>query len=152
MEENLYCRDIQAQHLEQIKDWIECIAAGKEPEAEEALKKLNAFTGKQYDKEDFLEYWGWTDLHSLAQSIVQKPPHRLHGISLEQATELVCRIQNALCSGEEKQMTYYMQLLQESLPGADVLAVLNLEESAESIAKELLQSAQAVILLRHSRQ
>lgn len=131
--------------LETAKTLIDSIANG-EGDTEKALNELGKITGKQHNQTEFAEYWGWTDLDTIAQQALMEPPC-VRDLTRDELIEIISITREAMTDSDSK-MTYYMELLHKSLPLADVLEYIMRSDDCEKIADEMLLAArQGVILL-----
>ena len=58
---------IDEQKLEFVQELIDSIAEKVDEDCRGELNRLNGITGKEHTAVEFAEYWGWTDLESLAR-------------------------------------------------------------------------------------
>lgn len=131
--------------LETAKTLIDSIANG-EGDTEKALNELGKITGKQHSQTEFAEYWGWTDLDTIAQQALMEPPC-VRDLTRDELIEIISITREAMTDSDSK-MTYYMELLHKSLPLADVLKYIMSPDDCEKIADDMLLAArQGVILL-----
>ena len=131
--------------LETAKTLIDSIANG-EGDTEKALNELGKITGKQHSQTEFAEYWGWTDLDTIAQQALMEPPC-VRDLTRDELIEIISITREAMTDSDSI-MTYYMELLHKSLPLADVLEYIMRSEDCEKIADDMLLAArQGVILL-----
>ena len=131
--------------LETAKTLIDSIANG-EGDIEKALNELGKITGKQHNQTEFAEYWGWTDLDTIAQQALMEPPC-VRDLTRDELIEIISITREAMTDSDSK-MTYYMELLHKSLPLADVLEYIMRSDDCEKIADDMLLAArQGVILL-----
>lgn len=131
--------------LETAKTLIDSIANG-EGDIEKALNELGKITGKQHSQTEFAEYWGWTDLDTIAQQALMEPPC-VRDLTRDELIEIISITREAMTDSDSK-MTYYMELLHKSLPLADVLEYIMRSDDCEKIADDMLLAArQGVILL-----
>lgn len=131
--------------LETAKTLIDSIANG-EGDTEKALNELGKITGKQHSQMEFAEYWGWTDLDTIAQQALMEPPC-VRDLTRDELIEIISITREAMTDSDSK-MTYYMELLHKSLPLADVLEYIMRSDDCEKIADDMLLAArQGVILL-----
>ncbi len=131
--------------LETAKTLIDSIANG-EGDIEKALNELGKITGKQHSQTEFAEYWGWTDLDTIAQQAFMEPPC-VRDLTRDELIEIISITREAMTDSDSK-MTYYMELLHKSLPLADVLEYIMRSDDCEKIADDMLLAArQGVILL-----
>lgn len=131
--------------LETAKTLIDSIANG-EGDTEKALNELGKITGKRHSQTEFAEYWGWTDLDTIAQQALMEPPC-VRDLTRDELIEIISITREAMTDSDSK-MTYYMELLHKSLPLADVLEYIMRSDDCEKIADDMLLAArQGVILL-----
>lgn len=131
--------------LETAKTLIDSIANG-EGDIEKALNELGKITGKQHSQTEFAEYWGWTDLDTIAQQALMEPPC-VRDLTRDELIEIISITREAMTDSDSI-MTYYMELLHKSLPLADVLEYIMRSDDCEKIADDMLLAArQGVILL-----
>lgn len=131
--------------LETAKTLIDSIANG-EGDTEKALNELGKITGKQHSQTEFAEYWGWTDLDTIAQQALMEPPC-VRDLTRDELIEIISITREAMTDSDSI-MTYYMELLHKSLPLADVLEYIMRSDDCEKIADDMLLAArQGVILL-----
>ncbi len=131
--------------LESVKTLIDLVANG-EGNMETALNELGKITGKQHSQTEFAEYWGWTDLDTIAQQALMEPPC-VRDLTRDELIEIISITREAMTDSDSI-MTYYMELLHKSLPLADVLEYIMRSDDCEKIADEMLLAArQGVILL-----
>lgn len=90
---------------------------------------------------EFLEYWSWTDLDTLARLTLAPEPPCVPDLTWEETLELVRRIQNCSVTGQEWAMRYDLQLLRRSLSLPNVMDFVASGEDVEVIAEKLLQAA-----------
>ena len=107
----------------------------------EELAALSALTGKLHDEMEFLEYWSWTDLDTLARLTLAPEPPCVPDLSREELVELVEIIQHCSVTGREWAMRYYTALLRRSLSLPNVMDFVASGEDVEVIAEKLLQAA-----------
>lgn len=61
--------------IDKVSKVIDMIANNADKDCGNELNELQSLTGKQHSVEEFAEYWGWTDLHSLAGiTLMPEPP------------------------------------------------------------------------------
>lgn len=131
--------------LESVKTLIDLVANG-EGNMETALNELGKITRKQHSQTEFAEYWGWTDLDTIAQQALMEPPC-VRDLTRDELIEIISITREAMTDSDSI-MTYYMELLHKSLPLADVLEYIMRSDDCEKIADEMLLAArQGVILL-----
>lgn len=134
--------------IEQAKDFIEQITSGEADEetVNAALAELGKITGRQHSQTEFAEYWGWTDLDSIAEQAFVEPPF-VSDLTREELTEIIAIIKKATINCEDNRMMYYEELLHKSLPLTDVFSYIDLEEEDVKIADKMLAAAKSNVIL-----
>ena len=128
--------------LDEAEALIASIAAREPGTAAAELEALSALTGKLHSEVEFLEYWSWTDLDTLARLTLAPEPPCVPDLTWEEgALELVRRIQICSVTGQEWAMLYDLQLLRRSLSLPNVMDFVASGEDVEVIAEKLLQAA-----------
>ena len=148
MRKELEYRRVDADKIEQAKDLIEQIASGEEDEqtVNAALTELGRITGIQHNLAEFAEYWGWTDLDSVAEQAFVDSPF-VNDLTREELIEIIAIIKTATIDCEDSKMTYYVELLHRSLPLTDVFSYIDLEEDDAKIADKMLAAAKSNVIL-----
>lgn len=144
MREVLRYPDIEEGKLEAVKEQIVRIAEGKDCAG--ALRQLQEMTGRAYAAEALAEYWGWTDLDTLARKALMPEPPRAPDLTWEELTELIELIQKQLTTGEDAQADYYIELLHKSLSLPDVADIILSGEDAAAAAERMLQKAAHTVI------
>lgn len=68
---------INENDIDKVSKVIDIIANNLDKDCRNELNELQSLTGKSHSVEEFAEYWGWTDLHSLARiTLMLEPLHR----------------------------------------------------------------------------
>ena len=127
--------------LDEAEALIASIAAREPGTAAAELEALSALTGKLHSEVEFLEYWSWTDLDTLARLTLAPEPPCIPDLSREELVELVEIIQHCSVTGREWAMRYYTALLRRSLSLPNVMDFVASGEDVEVIAEKLLQAA-----------
>lgn len=146
MREVLNYPQIDAQKLELAKKLIEEIAANPADDGSYELRELNRITGKQYSARHFYEYWGWTDLDTLAENALIPEPPCVRDLSREEMKEIVSIIKKALLAPDDNNAKYYMELLHKSLPLSDVVGYIRLEQDEETIVANMLRASSDLVI------
>ncbi len=146
MREVLNYPQIDAQKLELAKKLIEEIAANPADDGSYELRELNRITGKQYSARHFYEYWGWTDLDTLAENALIPEPPCVRDLSREEMKEIVSIIKKALLALDDNNAKYYMELLHKSLPLSDVVGYIRLEQDEETIVANMLRASSDLVI------
>ena len=87
--------------LDEAEALIASIAAREPGTAAAELEALSALTGKLHSEVEFLEYWSWTDLDTLARLTLAPEPPCVPDLTWEETLELVRRIQNCSVTGTD---------------------------------------------------
>lgn len=146
MRDILNLPQIDASKLEAVKQLIDEIAEEVEDCAEK-LQELEKITGKQHEAMEFAEYWGWTDLDTLAEITLMPQPPIIRDLTLEEVTELVEIISNGYMEGEDAKAEYYEEVLHRSLPLPDVVDYVMSDGTAAQIAERMMQAAKSSVIL-----
>lgn len=148
MRKELEYHRVDADKIEQVKDLVEQIASGEEDEetVNAALDELGKITGKQHSQTEFAEYWGWTDLDSIAEQAFADSPF-VNDLTREELIEIIAIMKEATINCEDSKMVYYEELLHKSLPLTDVFAYIDLEEDDAQIADKMLAAAKENVIL-----
>lgn len=146
MRKELEFPTINEENMELVKELIDTVADGLPPERQAALEELSALTGKEHDKSEFMEYWGWTELDTLAQQVLCPEPPVVKDLTKQELVEIIPLIQQSFMNGEEAVANYYAKLLRKSLPLTDVLNYVMRDDKPEVIAENMLQAASSGVI------
>ena len=148
MRKELEYHKADASKIEQAKELIEQIGSGEEDEetVEAALTKLGKLTGKRHSQTEFAEYWGWTDLDSIAEQAFVYSPF-VSDLTREELIEIIAILKKTMVNCEDSKMMFYEELLHRSLPLTDVSSYIKLEEDDAKIADEMLAAAKNNVIL-----
>ena len=147
MREILNYPQIDRKKLDKVKKLIESIA---EPTGDcgHDLSELSCITGKNHTQMEFVEYWGWTDLDTLAEKTLIPEPPCVRDLTQDEIKEIVSIVKKCIVSLDDNKAEYYMELLHKSLPLTDVERYIRLEEDEETIVNNMLiASSSSVIAL-----
>lgn len=148
MREALIYPQIDSCKLETVKKLIESISENPNGDDSRELLELNHITGKEHSAMEFYEYWGWTDLDTVAKLALTPQPPCIRDLSRDELKEMVSIIKLCLISGEDDKAEYYMELLHKSLPLADVLGHIMSGGDEDTIVDNMVQgSSDSVIAL-----
>lgn len=148
MREVLNYPQIDTSKMETVKKLIENIAKKTDGDDSRELMELNRITGKTHSAMEFFEYWGWTDLDTVAEMALTAEPPCIRDLSRDEVKEVVSIIKPCLISGEDSKAEYYMELLHKSLALTDVLRYIRFDEDEETIADNMIRaSSESVIAL-----
>lgn len=131
--------------LEYAKDLIEQIAE-QEGDVEVALAELNKLTGGEHAATEFAEYWGWTDLDSIAEQAFVDAPF-VNDLTKEELIEIIAILKETFVSCEDNKSLFYEELLHRSLPLTDVQSYILLEEDNDKIAENMLSAAKSNVIM-----
>ncbi len=146
MREILNYPQIDGQKLDLVKKLIEEIAGSPAGDGSHELSELNRITGKQHSAMHFYEYWGWTELDSLAENALIPEPPCIRDLSRDEMKEIVLIIKDSLVSPDDNKAEYYMELLHKSLPLSDVQRHIRLEEDEETIVDNMLRASSGSVI------
>lgn len=146
MRDILNLPQMDASKLEIVKQLIDEIAEEVEDCAEK-LQALEKITGKQHDAMEFAEYWGWTDLDTLAEITLMPQPPIIRDLTLEEVTELVEIVGKGYMEGKDAEAGYYEEVLHRSLSLPDVVDYVMSDGTAAQIAERMMQAAKSSVIL-----
>ena len=89
------------EHIDRACDLMEKGADKQSPKLRETEERLRKLTNRPYlDVKEFREYWGWTSLDDLAETLLMPEPEK-SGMSVEEIAEVVTKICNVKYSESE---------------------------------------------------
>ncbi|MCC2879801.1 hypothetical protein LK536_26475 [Lachnoclostridium pacaense] len=142
MREILNYPPIEKTELETVKALMNRIAeATSDENCSRELSELNRITGKLHEAIEFAEYWGWTDLDTLAEKVLTAEPPYINDLTKDDIAEIVSMTKTCLLSGEDNKADYYMELLHKSLPLTDVMRYIMSEKDEETIVNDMIKAA-----------
>ncbi|MDE7222240.1 MAG: hypothetical protein K2O34_00485 [Acetatifactor sp.] len=148
MREVLNYPQIDTSKIETVKKLIEHIVENPDGDDSRELTELKHITGKIHSAEEFFEYWGWTDLDTVARLALTPKPPCIRDLSRDEVKDMVSIIKSCLISGEDSKAEYYIELLHKSLPLADVMNRIMSDEDEDRITDNLLRaSSESIIAL-----
>ncbi len=124
---------------------IDSVADNSDKNVNSKLNELNRITGKKYTGIEFAEYWGWTDLNTLAEKVLIPEPPCVRDLTKGEIKEIVTIIKASFISDDNK-AEYYMELLHKSLSLPDVLKYIRLEDDEETITNNLLLASSSSVI------
>lgn len=95
----------------------------------------------------FAEYWGWTELDSLARITLTPEPPYVSDLDRAELEIIIGIIRESLISGEDDKRGYYEELLHKSMSIPDVMSYIMSEQDEKTIADRMLSAKDNVILL-----
>lgn len=137
---------IESEKLDKVKNLIDFVAENPNRDVGSELQELNRITGKIHVGSEFAEYWGATDLDTMARKALTPEPPCVRDLKRNEIIEIVSIIKSSLISDDNK-AEYYIGLLHKSLSLPDVLKYIRFEDSDETIADNLLLSSQNSVIL-----
>ncbi len=146
MREELVYPEIETENFEIVKNLIDYIAESTDVDFEAEIKKLEHITGKRHEPNEFLEYWGWTDLDSLVEKTLMPEPPCVKDLTEKEVTEIVLIIKECLVTVEDNKAEYYIELLHKSLPLPNVIEFIMQDIKAEKIAQNMLSVARSSVI------
>lgn len=146
MREILNYPQVDIEKIDSVKNLIDSIAEHPNGNISYELNELSRITGKTHTGMEFAEYWGWTDLNTLAEkSLVPEPPC-VRNLTKDEIKEIVSIIKSAIISDENK-ADYYMELLHKSLPLPNVFEYIRLEDDEETITNNLIRASSSSVIV-----
>ena len=97
--------------------------------------------------EEFAEYWGWTDLESLARTTTTPEPPCVRDLEKDEIETIIEIIRESLIKGEDDKGNYYAELLHKSMSIPNVMGYIMSDQDTKTIANQMMSSANNVILL-----
>ncbi len=138
---------INENDLGKVAELIEVIADNLDKDCSTELKELQNLTGKTHEYEEFAEYWGWTDLNSLARITLTPEPPLVRDLERDELETIIEIIKESYINGEDDKGRYYEELLHKSLSIPDVMSSIMSNEDVKTIAGKMLSTPSNVILL-----
>ena len=123
------------------------IANNLDKDCTNELNELQSLTGKSHSVEEFAEYWGWTDLDSLAKITLMPEPPRVSDLDRSELEIIIGIIKESFLSGEDGKGEYYIELLHKSMSVPDVMNYIMSGQDVQAIADKILSAKNNVILL-----
>ena len=138
---------INEENIEKVPDLIDIIADNLDLDCSEELNALQELTGKIHTPEEFAEYWGWTDLESLARTTTTPEPPCVRDLEKDEIETIIEIIRESLIKGEDDKGNYYAELLHKSMSIPNVMGYIMSDQDTKTIANQMMSSANNVILL-----
>lgn len=146
MREQLFFPKINTEKIERVKTLIDNIAESTDGDFNDELKELECITGKSHQSIDFVEYWGWTDLDSLAEKTLMPEPPYVKDLTPKEVKEIVLIIKECLVTVEENKAEYYIELLHKSLSLPNVIEFVMQDIDVERIAQNIFEAASRSVI------
>lgn len=138
---------INENDIEKVSDLIDTIANHLDKDCSNELMELQKLTGKTHDITEFAEYWGWTDLASLARiTLIPEPPY-VGDLEREELETIIRIVKEAYIIADDDKGQYYELLLHKSLAIPDVISYIMSNEDEKTIADKMLSARSNVIIL-----
>ncbi len=138
---------INENDIDKVSKVIDIIANNLDKDCRNELNELQSLTGKSHSVEEFAEYWGWTDLHSLARITLMPEPPYVSDLDRTEIEIIIGIIKEAFISGEDDKGEYYIELLHKSMSVPDVMDYIMSGQDVKSIADKILSAKNNVIFL-----
>lgn len=138
---------INENDIDKVSKIIDTIANNLDRDCRNELSELQNLTGRSHLIEEFAEYWGWTDLESLARITLTPEPPCVNDLDRIELEEIIGIIRQSLLSGEDDKGKYYEELLHKSMSISNVLSYIMSDEDVKAIADRMLSAKDNVILL-----
>ncbi len=133
--------------IDKVSKVIDTIANNLDKDCRNELIELQRLTGKPHSVEEFAEYWGWTDLDSLARITLMPEPPCVSDLDRTEIEKIIGIIKESFISGEDDKGQYYIELLHKSMSVPDVLNYIMSGQDVKTIADQMLSAKNNVILL-----
>ncbi len=138
---------INENDIDKVSKVIDIIANNLDKDCTNELNELQSLTGKSHSVEEFAEYWGWTDLDSLAKITLMPEPPRVSDLDRSELEIIIGIIKESFLSGEDGKGEYYIELLHKSMSVPDVMNYIMSGQDVQAIADKILSAKNNVILL-----
>ncbi len=145
MREELKLPQIDNTKLETVKGLIDNIAESINSDCSRELEELSHITGKTHQLMEFAEYWGWTDLDTIAETALMPQPPCMRDLTRDEVAEIVSLIRDYEISCEDAKAEYYMELLHRSLVIADVMTYIMSGDDVEETADKMMKAASSSV-------
>lgn len=137
---------IDGQKLKLVQELIESIAEKVGQDCSGELNRLNSITGREHTAVEFAEYWGWTDLESLARVTLTPEPPSIHNLTKTEIEEIIAIIKDCLILVEDDKAQYYIGLLRKSLPLTNVIDYIMSGNDIKKIADDMISAASSSVI------
>ena len=138
---------INENDIDKVSKVIDIIANNLDKDCRNELNELQSLTGKSHSVEEFAEYWGWTDLDSLAKITLMPEPPRVSDLDRSELEIIIGIIKESFLSGEDGKGEYYIELLHKSMSVPDVMNYIISGQDVKAIADKILSAKNNVIFL-----
>lgn len=138
---------INENDIDKVSKVIDFIANNLDKDCTNELNELRSLTGKSHSVEEFAEYWGWTDLNSLARITLMPEPPCVSDLDRAELEIIIGIIKESFLSGEDDKGEYYIELLHKSISVSDVIDYIMSDQDVKVIADKILSAKNNVIIL-----
>lgn len=138
---------INENDIDKVSKVIDIIVNNLDKDCTNELNELQSLTGKSHSVEEFAEYWGWTDLDSLAKITLMPEPPRVSDLDRSELEIIIEIIKESFLSGEDCKGEYYIELLHKSMSVPEVMNYIMSGQDVQAIADKILSAKNNVILL-----
>jgi len=138
---------INENDIDKVSKVIDIIANNLDRDCSNELNELQSLTGKSHTVEEFAEYWGRTDLDSLARITLTPEPPYVSDLDRAELEEIIGIIRESLISGEDDKGGYYEELLHKSMSVPDIMSYIMSGQDVKTIADRILSAKDNVIFL-----
>lgn len=138
---------INEDDIDKVSKIIDTIANNLDKDCTNELNELQSLTGKSHSAAEFAEYWGWTDLDSLARITLMPEPPCVSDLDRSELESIIKIIKESFLSGEDDKGEYYIELLHKSMSVPDVINYIMSGQDVKAIADKILSAKNNVIFL-----
>lgn len=138
---------INEDDIDKVSKIIDIIANNLDKDCTNELNELQSLTGKSHSATEFAEYWGWTDLDSLARITLMPEPPCVSDLDRSELESIIKIIKESFLSGEDDKGEYYIELLHKSMSVPDVINYIMSGQDVKAIADKILSAKNNVIYL-----
>lgn len=138
---------INENDIDKVSKIIDFIANNLDKDCTNELNELQSLTGKSHSAAEFAEYWGWTDLDSLARITLMPEPPCVSNLDRSELESIIGIIKESFLSGEDDKGEYYIELLHKSMSVPDVINYIMTGQDVKAIADKILSAKNNVIFL-----
>lgn len=138
---------INEDDIDKVSKIIDIIANNLDKDCTNELNELQSLTGKPHSAIEFAEYWGQTDLDSLARITLMPEPPCVSDLDRSELESIIGIIKESFLSGEDDKGEYYIELLHKSMSVPDVINYIMSGQDVKAIADKILSAKNNVIFL-----
>ncbi len=145
MREELIFPQVDLQNLNKVIELIDSIAENP-GDCGALLEQLSGLTGKTHDAMEFAEYWGWTDVESLAKAVLTPEPPCVRDLSQKEIEEIVGMVKESFIMCDDAKGEYYVELLHRSLALPNVMDIIMSERDVTKAAEKIVCAAKSSVI------